>query len=395
MEKIIKILLYTVPLSILVVNYQLMFPFITAKHFAFRTLVEIMFIFYIPLVYQNRPKFSKLTLIVAGFCLIVGLCNLVGINLHRSFWSNYERMDGYINLLHLTGYFLIVVTVLKTKKDWLRLFMSFIIVNFISNMLILIQNYNVIYNPAYTAIFNFLVMIFILVHIVNTKKRLFKVFLVSVLSINIGVTYLMVSRAEFLALFVFLFSISVLYLRRRFGLAFLSIVLLITVGVGIYFKGGELSPKFKNLSFNSPTIKMRILTYKTTLKGFLDRPIFGYGQENYYAIQSKYYEPELFGIEKWIDNPHNAYLEWLIETGIVGLSAYLLIFFYSFYVLKKGSLTFAEKAIIGSGLLGYMVHNLFLFDTLVSYLPFFTLIGYIAYEKGDIQEINDEELIGI
>ena len=57
---------------------------------------------------------------VASFVAIIGIADLFGANPLKSFWSNFERMEGWITLIHLLGYFLVVGTVLNTQKLWTK-----------------------------------------------------------------------------------------------------------------------------------------------------------------------------------------------------------------------------------------------------------------------------------
>ena len=99
----------------------MVFPYITGKNFAFRIIIELAAVFWISLLASNkdfRPKNSLITISVLLFTFIVGLSDIFGVSPYNSFWSNYERMEGYITILHVTLYFIIIKSILKTKNDW-------------------------------------------------------------------------------------------------------------------------------------------------------------------------------------------------------------------------------------------------------------------------------------
>jgi hypothetical protein len=48
------------------------------------------------------------------------------------------------------------------------------------------------------------------------------------------------------------------------------------------------------------------------LKGIAERPVLGWGQENFNYVFNKYYNPQMFGQEEWFDRTHNVVLDWLI-----------------------------------------------------------------------------------
>ncbi len=130
MKKSLKIIKYCVlaglfltPFLVLVVPASLFFPFITGKNFAFRILIEIIFSLWLVLAIFDknyRPRFAGknnlLIIILSVFIFGLALSSIFGSNLYRSFWSNYERMEGLITYLHLFAFFLALTTMLKTEK---------------------------------------------------------------------------------------------------------------------------------------------------------------------------------------------------------------------------------------------------------------------------------------
>src|SRR3989338_5115900 len=101
------------------------FPFIVGKGFAFRILVEILFGLFITLAFidkEYRPKFSWLTKSVLLFTLVMLVADLLGQNPYKSIWSNYERMEGFMLLLHLAMFYLVSRLLLENKEQWHKLF---------------------------------------------------------------------------------------------------------------------------------------------------------------------------------------------------------------------------------------------------------------------------------
>lgn len=110
--------LFLVPFVSFFVSGSLFFPYVTTKAFLFRAIVEAVFGAWLVLaltVPEYRPKKSLLLYAVLGFLLVVGLADFLGVEPVRSFWSNFERMDGYVSLLHLGAYFLVASTVLTAE----------------------------------------------------------------------------------------------------------------------------------------------------------------------------------------------------------------------------------------------------------------------------------------
>jgi tetratricopeptide (TPR) repeat protein len=121
-------------------------------------------------------------------------------------------------------------------------------------------------------------------------------------------------------------------------------------------------------------------------KGFRERPILGWGQDNFILVFSKYYEPALWNREQWFDRSHNVFLDWLIAGGILGLLAYLSLFASGLYALwKNARFTFNEKSVLTGLLAAYFFQNLFTFDNLTSYLLFVSVLGFVSTQAPPVE----------
>lgn len=112
--------LFLVPFTPLMIYSSLLFPFITGKAIFFKSIVGIVFALYLILVsidQEYRPKKSWLSLVVTIFLVIVFIADIFGINPHKSFWSNFERMEGFFLILHLWMFY-IVASAMLVKKHW-------------------------------------------------------------------------------------------------------------------------------------------------------------------------------------------------------------------------------------------------------------------------------------
>jgi len=138
------------------------------------------------------------------------------------------------------------------------------------------------------------------------------------------------------------------------------------------------------------TTSLRFKLWKIALKGIQERPLLGWGQENYEYVFDRYYDPALGDAESWFDRSHNGLLDWTLASGIIGGIAYLLIYLSSFYFLWKNpknngnGISLINKSILSGLLIVYFIHIFFMFDYLLSYLFFFSLLAFITKES----EIN-------
>src|SRR3989344_1025621 len=121
LRSVVLVGIFALPFIVFIVMTSLFFPFITGKNFAFRIIVEVMTGAYLALALVNPVYRQKRTALLGAFALfviVVALADAFGVYPFKSFWSNFERMDGWITLAHLFFYFVVVASVLNTEKLW-------------------------------------------------------------------------------------------------------------------------------------------------------------------------------------------------------------------------------------------------------------------------------------
>ena len=64
-------------------------------------------------------------------------------------------------------------------------------------------------------------------------------------------------------------------------------------------------------------------------RGFLDRPILGWGPENYIVPYGRFFNPETMTVET-LDQAHNKIIEELTTKGILGVLTYMA--FWAFVI---------------------------------------------------------------
>jgi ABC-type iron transport system FetAB permease component len=151
--------------------------------------------------------------------------------------------------------------------------------------------------------------------------------------------------------------------------------------------------------FGEATIVSRFLNMKMSIVGVTQSAktmILGYGQENYPVVFAQNFDPRMYEQESWFDRAHDVFMDWLVAAGALGLIAYLSLYLTPFYMMwfgkNKGNINLFEKAILTGTLAGYFVHNIFVFDNLISYIIFVTLIAYVAARtRATDAEIRKEE----
>src|ERR1700744_709349 len=122
---IVLIGIFITPFICLVVSTWLFFPYITGKNFLFRVIVEAITFCWLGLCLIN-PKYRPRSNWIFGsfliFIVIMAIADAQGVNPFKSFWSNFERMDGWVTIAHLFCYTVVAACVINAEKLWRRLF---------------------------------------------------------------------------------------------------------------------------------------------------------------------------------------------------------------------------------------------------------------------------------
>lgn len=399
-----------------IISNGLYFPFITGRGFFFRILVEILLFLWIVLIIRDKsylPKKSPLFLSFSIFIGVVFLANIFGVNREVSFWSNFERMDGFVLLIHIYIYFLILISVLRTERIWNWLLMSSVGAGSIMSIYSIFQLLGLIKisqdgarldglfgNAIYLAVY-MLINIFIAIYLIyrnRTNKILIGVFGL-IAFIQVIVLYFTATRGAVLGLifgilvssFVFIF-LSKNKRLKNIGIgiiiAMLSIiVILFALRDNSVIKNNHVLNRLTSISLEDKTTLARLTIWSIAWQGFLERPLLGYGQGNFNLIFDSKYNPKIYDQEQWFDRTHNIFFDWLIAAGLLGLVSYLSIFVCVGLILfKSKSFTVFEKSLFSGLLSAYFFQNIFAFDQISSYMLFVIVIGYVYFRNNDHAE---------
>ncbi|MCX6722778.1 MAG: hypothetical protein NT094_01760, partial [Candidatus Staskawiczbacteria bacterium] len=108
----------------------------------FRSLIEIIFIFYIALILFDKkylPKKSILLVSLSLFYTVTFISSIFGINFYRSFFGDMPRGEGLIMHLHLLAFFIITTSILLKREEWLNLFKASVLISGLSSVAALLQ----------------------------------------------------------------------------------------------------------------------------------------------------------------------------------------------------------------------------------------------------------------
>lgn len=424
---VIKGGLLLTPFLVFVVTRSLYFPFITGKNFAFRILIELVGAIWVigAIKFPSlRPKLSPLVWAVACFTAIMGLATVFALSPYHSFWSNFERMEGYVALLHFALYFLILSSVFKTKRDWdiflyttlaASVIISFYAVFQLTGALTIHQGGTRIDatfgNATYLAAYLLFHLFFLAWFFLRTQNWPLRLVFAAIFVFELVILYHTATRGAILGLLGGLFVLAVILsfsakgTARRFALSGLGIVVLLPVVFFLvkdtsFVKNSLVLERFAGISLSETTTRSRFTIWKMAFDGWRERPIIGWGQESFVYIFSKYYEPSLWPQEPWFDRAHNIFLDWLTAGGILGLLSYLAIYGAALWVLvdlfRKNRDDRSAFAVLIALLAAHFFQNIFVFDNLTSYILFFAVLAYIHYlHESSRTAVSDFDSTGV
>jgi len=411
-ERILRLLILAILFTPLLAPRNMFYPFVAPKMLALEGLTLLAGLVCLYLWYHDsqryQPKITWLALALLGYGAITLVAALFGVNFWRSFWSVYERMDGVFTWFILVFLFIIISAFYKKREDWIWLFRASLFASVIlelkamdfflapgGGLTLPFYISGTFGNPLFLGIYaiahgTFALLLFSFLKLSCKKpgdiKMLLKNpwvwfyafgFILNVLSIFLT-TGIGPMAGFFLGTIVFavFYPLYATGARARFlkGLGVALVLLLLTFP---WWKNTDIPGRLGSVGLH--TSPDRLINWKTAFQAFEDRPILGWGANNYGIAQNEFYDPHLLTITReGFDRTHNKYLEIAVDGGILGFLAYATIFVLIFFAIRKQR---RKEAFLSALLLGffvaYLVQNLTVFDNPGSYLSLFLVFAFI------------------
>ena len=405
--RIIELGTYLILFTPFIVRSNGFFPFVGPKSIYFMALVEIVFFAWLILIInykEYRPRFNAVFAALALYLAVFAASTFFSIDPSRSFWSKFERMTGLLMQIHLFAFFLAISSTFRKYMDWIRLFYVSVSMGLIMSILSILSNAGVnilgslssasrggvtLGNTSFLAtylLFNVFLALYLFIKS-NEGLKIFSGF--SFITIAIALV-LSTGRAAAISFAGGLFLLFFLWLAfcgknkwKLLGKIVLIIGVISTLIIG-YLALQQDSFVYEKLV--KLATKSRYAVGEIAYKSFEERPILGWGPENFELVFSKHYNPSLplpeYGGEVWFDRAHNIILDTLVTTGILGFLSYLIVFGAAFYVLWKkfllGRINFWTTGTISVLLIAYFIQNITVFDMISSYMMLFLVLAFVA-----------------
>lgn len=427
---IISALFSLLPFTAILVSDSMFFPFITGKNFAFRIIVEIAAVIWVGLMVADkrfRPRFTIMSGALIAVVAITFIADILAVDSQKAFFSNYERMEGFITTAHLALFFLIAASIFRSRRQWSVILNTFVLSGVIVSLYGVLQKFGIfkifqsdfrisatIGNAAYLAAYLVLTatialyLLFEEENILGRPTRSRRIYYLGSALLMLGVIYLTATRGAMLGVVAGLIVFSVLYLflsrkiisysprLKKAALWFLVIAAVLPVGLRLmretdFVKNNPVLVRYANISTSEAG--PRLMVWRMAWEGAKERPLFGWGQEGFIHVFTKYYNPQMFDKEPWFDRTHNMVFDWLIATGFLGVLAYLFFcgaaVWTALYSTIKKIFPPEGVLIIVGGLTAYFIQNLFVFDNLNTYLAFFAITAMIHERAASAKSTKD------
>lgn len=204
------------------------------------------------------------------------------------------------------------------------------------------------------------------------------------------------------ALIIFYFGSKISSAKIRRGLIWGALVITLVSSV-VLIRSFLAEDGYLRGVYLSQATSARPIVWELSTNMIKERPLLGWGTDNFDRGFEQNYDNRLleerFGNEAWFDRAHNVFIDQAVDTGYIGLSFYLLVYFVVLdslvYVLLKSK----EKndqllaSILIIYFLGHLAELQTAFDTTISLVAVLIMIALSSnlYRKTYIESNKDKK----
>lgn len=399
------------------------FPFVFSKLLAFQILIGVTFPAYLLLAWlepRYRPKKHALYLAIVAYFFAIALSCVFAMDPVRAWWGNQERMNGLFTLLHFFAWLTMTTGLMTRWEQWRKLLnYEAVLAVFMAIVALLQLRFpklllfpastrvgGLLDNPIYMGAYQIFNLFFLGLLFLKTSSKNARYWYIGAAVVDIAAFIAAQSRGALLGLGVGILAFAAYYgffnKEKKVRVAIISalVVLVASYGLLFAFRNTEFvrsSPlaRFTNLTASTGT---RLIAWRIAWNGFLERPLTGWGFDNFHLLFNHRYNPDSlrFGqYETWFDRSHNTILDVLSMTGIFGFigfaAVYLTLFYSSWRAYRKGWIDLPVSAILFALPIAYFVQNLFVFDHPAAFSMSYLLFALvIAATRGQFVGLPEE-----
>lgn len=373
------------------------------------------FAFFIEVLKNEKiswPKLSKkFYVFLSLYLLSLVVSTSLSLQPHTAIFGSYERQQGLITFISYIIFFLLMISAFSENKkstpqkiftflEWICLSSFFISALGILQYFfpILLANYSTEILDGRIAIATFGNPNFLAAYLLTTiplcfilqkysDKKTIKIFWIIAIAVSLMAIFLTATRSALLALFVGFIFYTIMKNKKLLILPIILLAIFTTINVFSQTQLVKDNEFLNRLTFSQESLRSlesRFYTWPATIEMIKERPIFGYGLENFKEAFLKFSPKELLTLERFVDSTdraHNEILDTAATAGLFGLISYLLFLFYAIYLGIKNKIEnkFASSLSFASAiaLIMLFLNNMFSFSPTEIRLQQFILMGII------------------
>ena len=392
------------------------FPFIVPKVLLFRSLTLVMVGVFVLLLYSDAARYqlraTPLSLAVVLWLMSFVISTFVGVDWYHSFWDNHERMLGLFTFFHYFLYYLVVTTVVTDWAEWQWLFRVFL---FAGSLVMLIAGYQAyanhtaflnqshpreaatLGNPIYVGGYGLFLAFMAWLMVKTERSRWWQALAAAEGILGTAGIFWSGTRGSFVGWAAGIGVLGLWYLctlknSRRARLAIAGVLAAGAATLGILFLLRE-NPRVQQLpaigslvgiKLGSGTASTRLMAWSIGIEAWRERPIFGWGPNNFLYAFNQYYRPQFLEHgwgETWFDNSHNILVNTLATYGLIGLLVYLGLFAAVITLVwrayQAGTVPVDVAGVVIAFAAAHLIQNVFVFENPTSYLYFFFWLAFV------------------
>jgi O-antigen ligase len=396
--------------------------YVTSKEYFFIGIVDILAVLWVWLLLSDRryrlSAKNFIWLIPLGLFLIsLTISAIVGIDPVTSFFSTVESGTGLVLLYHVFLFACMVTSFVRVHGK--KMLVAISQANLFASAVLAVATFytgpnglidihsemldkssggammgNALLVGAYFIFSVFLTLWLIVKESVLWKKILYWIGIVLMMfsPIYFDVKKIAIGEARIAAvsLIIGLFVSLFLWLILQKGRRVLRVVgaVGLTLGIIIFALAIKMiaTPTTTLHQFFIAQSGNRPIDWQEAIQGIKAKPVLGWGPENFHAVFQQYLNPIVFspghGNEVWALHPHNNTLEVLINGGMIGFIFYLAVLVSIVLGLirlyRNKTFDAATVSLFTGMLIAFFLQQQMIYDSIVSYVMFFTVIAIIA-----------------
>jgi len=379
----------------------------------------------------SKEKFKKVFSLINLLGLFWGwnfLATIFSVDINNSLWGDPFRAGGFVNFTLYILFGLFIFLIVFSEKKWRNLWIFSFVIGHLVSLVAIFQQFGLfskvlipfetrpgstLGNPIFLGIYLLLMAFLALGFGLTTSNLRARIFYFFTFFIYFLITFLIAqTRAGFIGFVLggcwFFFGYPCIKKKiKNIKILGFFLILLFLLG-GYYFYSYTqshlyifqkmppiISSALDRILSIFEGIKVepsRLSSWRVSLKALKEKPILGWGPENFSIAFNKHYDPALpklggdtseEGAVEWWDRAHNIFFDISVPSGIPAFIFYFLFIGLLFLKLEKIKRKKDNFSILANALqasfIGYFSANIFSFDSFSSYVIFWLLVAYSFY----------------